>query len=436
MVARSVSSRLFTAVTVGLTAAISIFAQQPAPPPPPPVGGPHPLRGLTPGELASFQEGIKRFNEIDSVTGTQPGAPGSGLGPRFNLNSCVGCHAQPTVGGTSPAVNPQFAAASDYGATNVVPSFIHQNGPVRVVRFVSDGGVHSLFTISGRRDAVGCNIAQPNFEAAAAQGDAVFRIPTPLFGAGLIESITDSTILANKSANADAKTSFGIAGHENRNTNDGMITRFGWKAQNRSLLLFSGEAYNVEVGVTNELFQTERDETAGCAFNATPEDRTNFEAATPVLGMSDILGFESFMRWLAPLQPQPQTASTQRGEQAFTLIGCALCHTPSFTTGMSTSPSLSQKQANLYSDLLVHHMGTGLADGIVQGAAAGDEFRSAPLWGLGARLFFLHDGRTDDLTQTIQEHQSSGSEANGSIAAFNALTAQTKTDLLNFLKSL
>jgi CxxC motif-containing protein (DUF1111 family) len=430
MNARSVSSLIITVLSTGLALA------QPPQGPPPNGGGPRPLPGLTPSELASFQEGLNRFNEIDSVTGTQPGATGSGLGPRFNLNSCTGCHAQPTVGGSSPAVNPQVAMATAYGATNVVPSFIHANGPVRVVRFVSDGGVHNLFTITGRHDATGCTLAQPNFEQALAQGNAVFRIPTPVYGTGLIESITDAAILANKAANATAKAAMGITGHENRNGNDGTITRFGWKAQNKSLLLFSGEAYNVEIGVTNELFGTERDETPGCTFNATPEDHTNFAATTPALGMSDILGFASFMRWLAPLQPQPPTASTQRGQQVFVQAGCALCHTPTFTTGTSTSPSLSQKPVILYSDLLVHHMGTGLADGILQGTAAGDEFRTAPLWGLGARLYFLHDGRETDLTQTIQAHQSSGSEANGSVAAFNALPAAAKTDLLNFLKSL
>ena len=428
-----VNRRVSSCILAVLSACVA-FAQPPQGPPN--GGGPRPLPGLRPGELASFQEGLKRFNEIDSVTGTQPGAPGSGLGPRFNLNSCTGCHAQPSAGGSSPAVNPQVSLATAYGATNVVPSFIHANGPVRVVRFVSDGGVHDLFTITGRQDATGCTIAQPNFEAELAKGNAVFRIPTPVYGTGLMESIPDAAILANKAANAAAKASMGIAGHENRNPNDGTITRFGWKAQNKSLLLFSGEAYNVEVGVTNELFGTERDETAGCAFNATPEDHTNFAAATPALGMSDVMGFGSFMRWLAPLQPQPPTASTQRGQQVFAQAGCALCHTPSFTTGPSTSPSLNQKQVNLYSDLLVHHMGTGLADGIAQGSAAGDEFRTAPLWGLGARLYLLHDGRQSDMTQTIQAHQSSGSEANGSVAAFNALPAQAKTDLLNFLKSL
>jgi CxxC motif-containing protein (DUF1111 family) len=430
------------ALSVSLAGAFLLSAQGPPPPAPPPnpapAGKATPLPGLTAAENSAFQDGLTRFLEVSSVKGTQPGATGTGLGPVFNLNSCSGCHAQPSVGGSSPATNPEVAMATAYGAKNTVPSFIQLNGPVRVVRYVSDGEVHSLFTITGRQDAAGCTIAQPNFNAEIAANPTgfVFRIPTPLYGAGLIESITDAAILANKAANASAKATFGITGHENRNVNDGTITKFGWKAQNKSLLLFSGEAYNVEEGVTNEMFGTERDQTAGCQFNSTPEDSTNFAASSPALGMSDIVGFSSFMRWLAPLAPQAATASSTRGQQDFTTIGCALCHTPSFTTGPSTSPSLSQKNVPLYSDLLVHHMGTGLADGIVQGTAQADEFRTAPLWGLSQRLFFLHDGRETDLTLTIQAHQSSGSEANASVAAFNALSSSAKTDLLNFLKSL
>jgi CxxC motif-containing protein (DUF1111 family) len=92
--------------------------------------------------------------------------------------------------------------------------------------------------------------------------------------------------------------------------------------------------------------------------------------------------------------------------------------------------------ANLFSDLLVHNMGAGLADGIAQGFAAGDEFRTAPLWGIGQRLFFLHDGRTSDLLTAIGAHASAGSEANQVINAFNSLTGQQKQDLVNFLRSL
>src|SRR5262249_28361865 len=110
--------------------------------------------------------------------------------------------------------------------------------------------------------------------------------------------------------------------------------------------------------------------------------------------------------------------------------------TPSMTTGASSSPSLNRKQVQLYSDLLVHAMGSGLADGVSQGMAAGNEFRTAPLWGLGQRIFLLHDGRTADLMQAIAAHAGDGSEANGVVSAFQALPADTVQDLLNFLRSL
>src|SRR5437867_1342687 len=193
-------------------------------------GGPIP--GLTAAELAFFNAGLDAFNEVDSVSGTIPDT-GLGLGPRFNLDSCAGCHAQPAVGGTSPFTNPQVAVATKAGAINVVPFFITLNGPVREARFkrnpdgTPDGGVHDLYTITGRVDAPGCVIAQPDFVTAAAQNNLIFRIPTPVFGGGLIQEIEDSTLIANKLANLAAKTLLGISGRENREGNTGTITRFG-----------------------------------------------------------------------------------------------------------------------------------------------------------------------------------------------------------------
>jgi len=431
----------------GLLAGSAAFAQ-PAPPPPPPNAPPPAqnaggaIQGLTASELAYFTEGATRFRARDSVTGTEPGTTDSGLGPRFNLNSCAGCHAQPGPGGTSPRVNPQISVATEYGAQNTIPAFIEQNGPVRVVRFqrnsdgTPDGGVHNLFVISGRSDAVGCKIAQPDFATAVTQNNASFRIPTPLFGAGLVEAIPDATILANLTANGAAKTTLGISGFVNRNGNDGTITRFGWKAQNKSPLLFAGEAYNVEQGVTNELFPTERDETPGCVFNATPEDSTNLTATTTTAAMSDIVAFEMFMRYLAPPPPPQQNASTQRGSQVFAQIGCILCHTQTLQTGNASSAALTNKPVQVYSDLAIHNMGQGLNDGVTQGLAQGADFRTAPLWGLGQRLFYLHDGRASDLPTAIEAHSSTGSEANRVVGNYNALTAQQKQDLLNFLQSL
>jgi len=399
-----------------------------------------PLHGINVQEEKFFSNGQTRFLQTESVSGTIAGT-GSGLGPTFNMDSCAGCHAQPAVGGTSPAVNPQVAVATKNGATNVVPFFITSNGPVREARFKSDGGVHDLYTITGRTDAPGCNIAQPDFNAAATAGNLIFRIPTPTFGSGLMEAITDGMILANKAANASAKAAFGISGHENRTGNDGSITRFGWKAQNKSLQIFSGEAYNVEMGVTNEDFQTERDQTPSCQFNATPEDQTNFSSTQPQKVPSDVVMFSHFMRFLAPPTPACTvgvncSASINNGSALFNSVGCALCHTPSLTTGQSVFGGTSNQTANLFSDMLVHHMGTNLADGISQGTAGPDEFRTAPLWGVGQRIFFLHDGRTTDLLDAIGEHSSSGSEANSVIAAFDALPPSQKEDILKFLRSL
>jgi CxxC motif-containing protein (DUF1111 family) len=431
---------------VVLALAPAVMAQpapgpRPGPPPVPPTAG-QPLQGLNAGELAYFMEGGKRFAEIDSVSGTQPGARGKGLGPRFNSNSCVSCHAHPGPGGSSPALNPQIPIAMSYGATNTIPSFISQNGPVRVARFVRnpdgspDGGVHDLFVISGRSDAQGCQIAQPDFATAVAQNNTSLRIPTPLFGAGFIEAITDTVILTNKGANGPAKQALGIRGHENRSGNDGTITRFGWKAQNKSLAIFGGEAYNVEQGVSNELFPQQRDETPSCNFNRLPEDRTDYTAGSLFTGMSDTTGFAAFMKFLAPLQPTPDTPSIVNGRRVFDQVGCALCHTPVLITGNAIEPALRNQPAQLYSDLLLHRMGSGLADGVQQGDAHGDDWRTAPLWGLGRRLFFLHDGRTTDLGQAVQDHASQNSEANGVVAAFNALPAQAKQDVINFLRSL
>jgi CxxC motif-containing protein (DUF1111 family) len=412
----------------------------------PGAGGP--LAGLTHEEEAFFEAGLEDFAEAEGV--------GDGMGPRFNLDGCGGCHLQPAVGGTAPGVNPQVAIATAFGARNVVPSFLTLDGPVREARFKfkpdgsRDGGVHGLFVISGRvddtGDASGCNARQEDFAAQLRRDNVIFRIPTPVFGAGLIEQIPDQAIVANQAANATLKRNLGISGHPNRNGNDGTIARLGWKAQNKSLLLFSGEAYNVEMGITNELFQSERDENPTCQFAALPNDVTNTSGASGLETVSAIEKFAFFMRFLAPPVPSPTSPggadSIARGQRLFSSIGCALCHTPTLRTGDSTVTALRHQDANLYSDLLVHAMGPGLADDIIQGEAGPDEFRTAPLWGLGQRLFFLHDGRTSDLLVAIRAHRSDGnrrfraSEANAVIDRFNNLREGDKQDVLNFLRSL
>jgi CxxC motif-containing protein (DUF1111 family) len=418
--------------------------------------------------LNFFNDAKDRFQEIDSVTGSLAGEAGKGLGPRFNSRSCAACHAQPAVGGTGPALNPQVGDATAHSAQNSVPSFITTTGPVREARFIfftnngvpnqnaPNGGVEDLYTITGRVDAGPCNIGQPDFAGNLANNNVIFRIPTPVFGAGLMENIADETLLVNQQ-NA-FNNNQGITGTFNHNGNDGTISRFGWKAQNKSLELFAGEAYNVEQGVTNEIFTQERPLPgedggiigghsstnglpANCRGNATPEDHTNFNQ-TAIGTLSDLAQFAMFMRLLAP--PTPSTTvpggatSINNGRALFTSIGCAICHTPSLTTVASTfTPGLSNATANLFSDLEIHHMGTTLADNVSQGGAGGDQFRTAPLWGAGQRIFFLHDGRTKDIKAAILAHNASGSEANGpSFTFFTNLSPGQQQDILNFLRSL
>ena len=475
----------------------------------PGAGGP--LQGLGDVEQQFFQASKQVFEEVDAVP--------EGLGPRFNLDSCAGCHAHPTVGGSSPPTNPQVAIATAAGAKNTLPSFITANGPVREARFVRnpdgspDGSVHGLFVIAGRSDAPGCNITQPNFAAQVARNNVIFRIPTPLYGLGLVENVPDSALQTSLAANAQQKRSLGISGHFNINTNDTTIARFGWKAQNKSLLLFSGEAYNVEMGITNDLFQNEREGDANCQFNATPESVTPLQPAdtgSPAGNFqNDIELFSAFMRLTAPPTPagspaapaaqaagasgqttgtagqatagqttgsatpsaaaasttstmmasaaadissvmaaaagssaaQPSSSATSgasvtRGSQVFSNIGCGLCHTMTFTTAKSQLTGQSNVTVQPFSDFAVHDMGSGLADGVTQGTANGNEFRSAPLWGLGQRIFFLHDGRTADLNVAIQQHASRGSEANTVINNYNMLSQSDQQSLLNYLRSL
>ena len=421
------------------------------------------------GFTAFFQDGLKRFQDVESVSNSPTG--NNGLGPRFNSNQCSSCHSQPAVGGTSPPVNPLFQFASNGVAPgNTIPEFITANGPIREARFpfffnnfgqidfsAPNGGVEDLFTVTGRSDSGTCRLQQPNFEAAEGANNIIFRIPTPTFGAGLIENLDDSTLLQKRASNLN--NNFGIAGTFNRNGNDGTITRFGWKAQNKSLHIFTGEAYNVEMGISNTLFPQERplpeEDQRGIGLPANclnltgtgyPEDTSNPKSTANAAVLDDVSAFANFMRFLAPpptggvvLNGQPVSPqSISNGSSLFSAIGCATCHnpTPGTTQVSNFAPALSQAPVPAFSDLEIHHMGGGLADNVSQGGAGGDQFRTAPLWGLGQRIFLLHDGRTTSLIQAIQAHESPGSEANAVEQNFDNLSLSQQQDLLNFLRSL
>jgi CxxC motif-containing protein (DUF1111 family) len=494
--------------------------------------------------LAFWEAGLAVFGDTASIKGAAPGVtstqPIVGLGPRFNGNSCAMCHSQPAIGGTSPGINtplpngtiftqnPQIGLAKFDGATNnTVPSFVSNrpNGPVVEARFPQtatsgvpnsglDGAVHDLYTIEGMTNSGSCAISQPDFTDAVTNDNIILRIPTPTFGVGFIETTSDNTLVAslnsaeNGSSSLNVTESLGIAGQFNRSGNDQSITRFGWKAQNPSLLMFAGEASNVEMGVTNELFPFERDspENNGTdctqAINATPEDFTAVTAATtaavPNVVASDIEAASFFMFGNTPpaqcdfgsgesasststgtnsgatITEAPKcnalSSAATTGKAAFATAGCNLCHTETLTTGPSNIPDLNNASFQPFSDFALHHMGSQLADGVNQGQAGPDQFRTAPLWGAGQRLFFMHDGRSQSVVDAIEQHftpatqcttvttasetfilngktitipssssQVCGSEANGVINRFNntsVLTCTQQQDLIDFVRSL
>jgi len=488
-------------------------------------GAGSPVGGLTAAQQSFFTAAQARFQVIETVP--------AGLGPGFNELSCGNCHIAPAVGGSSPTTNPQVTDANTLGATNVIPSFITANGPIREARFVlnpdgtPDGGVHDLFSIQGRSDASGCVFAQPNFAAQLSANNVIFRIPPPTFGDGLVEMVSDSNLQSAVTSQGQQNAALGISGQFNLSGNTGNITRFGWKAQNASMMMFAGEAYNVEEGVTNDVFPDKRNNpTPQCAPNPLPEDTVNTvdtinSESTVSDNNPDTINFALFMRLLAPPTPAvPLTtsstassntssttsaaastttsaaassstsststttsttptsttvavasvlptaasssssststaaasssatssasspASINAGLQAFMNVGCGGCHIMNQTTGSvalidtTANPTVSNITINPFSDFAVHNMGTGLSDGVSQGNANGTQFRSAPLWGIGQRVFFLHDGRTNNLLTAIEQHASSGSEANQVISAFNMLSTTSQQNILNFLRAL
>jgi CxxC motif-containing protein (DUF1111 family) len=487
------------------TAGFIEFSHKPIPEPP--LLSPNPITGIpvNPNEQASFVEGINRAGQLESTCDRcSPDPDGSpveglgeldpffpqshtnsnGLGARHNADQCFVCHAQPTLGGSGGFLVPNPTAAvfrqpenpefdlipHRFGKANIVPDFENQFGPIREVRFkfnpdgTRDGSVHQLWTLKGlTTDAtiLGCAITQPDFAGQERAGNLSFRIPLQLFGLGLIESIQDQELVSSFNSTAKQRAALGIAGHPNRSANDATITRFGWKAQNKSITIFAGEAYNVEMGVTNEVFPTATEENDACQGNDKPEPNdvvrtepsspapdgvVNQNFFNPINILPDWMQFQLLMRFMDPPQPEANpSTSAIHGASVFQEIGCAACHTPQMVTAPTmNSPVLQARPVNLFSDVMVHHMGGQLADNIVQGAAGPDEFRTTPLWGVGQRMFFLHDGRAADLLTAIEDHFGTAdrlngfppSEANTVVEVFNHLSVSDKQSVLDFLRSL
>jgi CxxC motif-containing protein (DUF1111 family) len=353
-----------------------------------------PLSELTPEQEVAFEEGEEAFQEVEGIE--------DGLGPVFNGTSCAGCHFNPAVGGDSNILETRFGttdkkkfdALGDLGGSLIQSQGI---GQVGACTFVGEVVPQGATIRTGRKT-------------------------TPLFGLGLVDAVPDSTFenLTKKGGKVNQVLD-PVSGTRK-------IGKFGWKAQVSSLFVFAAEAYVNEMGITSPLFPAEQCPNGDCDLiekcDPVPDD--------PEDDGEDVEKFAAFMTLLAPIPRGPITASVDAGEEVFNRIGCAECHVSALTTGPSPIAALNQVTFHPYSDFLLHHMGA-LGDGIEQGKAAGDEMRTAPLWGLRLRSRFLHDGRATTPSQAIEAHDGAAKEA---AQAFGRLTAADRQALLDFLGSL
>ena len=385
-----------------------------------------PLPGLSTTEGTNFAVGQAQFQVFDG--------PADGLGPIFNAQSCVACHTQP-ITSTNPSVTPN-------GANPAIVSGITTGGASAITEIRAGALDANANFVPGRMDFNPltnedgtlfhlASLTPASQETVPANATIVaHRKANPLFGAGLIEAIPDATIQANVHATpVDGVTGRAalLADPVTTAIGTNFVGRFGWKCQQATLLAFSGDAYLNEMGITNRLFTTDlapdgnqalllAAEPLGFSLTSPNSPTTQLTPTTlqdlpsnPALPESatnkdDIARFTDFMELLAPPPVLPLTAQAIQGQQLFTQINCVACHKASMQTGPSSvTPSLAFKPVPLYSDLLLHQMGS-MADGIAQANAQPGEMRTAPLWGLRARAPYLHDGRAQTIIQAILLH--------------------------------
>jgi CxxC motif-containing protein (DUF1111 family) len=362
-----------------------------------------PLRGITAVEFGEFRLGLDDFTEVESAE--------EGLGPAFNGTSCAVCHSVPAIGGGGVILE-------------VRAGYRDLSGRARGLNAAGDTLIHMLSIPTHS-----CQPQIPDDVSVVAR-----RAPIPLFGAGLVEAIPDEALLALE--DPDDRNRDGVSGRAamviDVATGTRRAGRFGWKAQHATLLAFGADAYRNEMGITNDLFPNESafgisgTQMRSCDPIPDPEDRPD-----PATRRRGIDNFESFMKFLAPVPRARVDADMLAGERTFAAIGCAGCHVPSLTTGPSANPLFDRRPVSLFSDLLLHDIGTG--DGIEQAAAAAAEIRTPALWGLRFRRPLLHDGSAATIPDAILRHRG---EAEMARRGFEGLSPEDRGSLLAFLRSL
>lgn len=359
-----------------------------------------PLPGLTRDQMELFLDGKEDFEDSETVDG--------GLGPIFNRTSCATCHSAPVTGGAG-VINVTRFGQNTNGVFNPLASL---GGSL-----LQDNAIDSILQ----------EVVPPEANVVAQ------RNSTPLFGLGLIEEIPDFAILRNVHRRPVDGVLGRVAMVADPATGKRLIGRFGWKAQQATLLSFAGDAYLNEMGITNRLFPVENapngKEQLLRQYDtvADPED-----VVDPATGRGDIDRVADFMRYLGAPPRKPLTRSAAAGRAVFQKVGCAICHVPMMRTGGSKVAALRNKEVWLFSDLLLHDMGT-LGDGIAQGPADVRDMKTAPLWGLSASAPYLHDGRAGTVDEAIKAHDGEGK---ASKERYLRLSDRDVKQLLEYLDSI
>jgi CxxC motif-containing protein (DUF1111 family) len=413
-----------------------------------------PAPALTVEERRAFAVGNAFFKD-NWVTAPASTAGRDGLGPLFNARSCSGCHlrdgrARPPEAGEDgpPGLVLRLGVPGEPGgaADRPHPVYGEQLQDRAIDGFEPEGrvGIETRIVRGAYADGETYELVAPRYAvldpAYGALGDDVVigpRIATQLVGLGLLEAIPTAAILAR--ADPDDADGDGVSGRAHLVpslvSGERELGRFGWKATQPSVLEQTASAFAFDIGITSA-WHLEELPTASQA-----EGRDVISGGDPEIDAHKLERVAFYTRVLAvPAQRTPDDPRVRAGEALFARLGCVTCHVPAWTTGAdAVLPAFAGQTIRPYTDLLLHDLGPGLADGKRDGDAGGAEWRTPPLWGIGlfravsGHTRYLHDGRARDLAEAILWH---GGEAERSREAFRGLEREEREALLAFLGSL
>lgn len=398
-----------------------------------------PAPNLSGDNLTKHLDGDAAF---EATFVTAPSPVNSGLGPIYNNVSCVSCHILDGRGNEPSVFRISIPGSSEEGGPLEVPLYGTQLQNKAIFSKIPEGDVETIYEEETYYfpDGTAYSLRKPfhtiinPYTEIPADVQLSVRTAPPIFGLGLIEAIPEYAILSN--ADPSDLNNDGISGKANYVydvfTGENMLGRFGWKANQPNLNQQTAAALNGDMGVTSHMFPTES------SYGQTQYDFLEDESEVTEYEVETI---SFYTKTLAVPAPRGlENTDVMEGKKYFFESGCTNCHVQKFSTGnISSIPEISNQIIYLYSDMLLHDMGEGLADGRTDFLASGTEWKTRPLWGIGLTMvanghtIFLHDGRARNLTEAIMWH---GGEAEQSKLAFAHLSKVQREKLILFLTSL